>query len=145
MSEAAGPQGNRMKLREPEQGEEVVVVPSCPLSFDLDADLGGFLLFAETQSKPAKDGLIAGGISVPYPIVVLTKGDVENPVELVLDFPVVAENFGKALDVIGQTGDMELTKLAFHIWSLMFSTVTCHCPGVLVFGHSLFRQNMVII
>ena len=44
---------------------------------------------------------VGGGVSVSDPIIVLAKGDVENPVELVLYGPMVADGRGKALDVVG--------------------------------------------
>ena len=52
-----------------------------------------------------KDRQIGSGVSVTHPAVILTKGNVEDPMELILNAPMVTESLGKALGIIGQAGD----------------------------------------
>ena len=87
-----------------EDFEQVVVVPAGHVSFDLDADLGGGLLFQEVQRETANDRQILDGMPHPDAAVVFPKDDVQDPVEAVLDTPVQADGLGE-FPGIGQAAE----------------------------------------
>jgi hypothetical protein len=70
------------------------MVPPCPKPLALDAPLRGRLLLEEIEGELADGGEVLGGVPLAGTGVVLSKGDVEDPVELVLDSPVGPDGAG---------------------------------------------------
>ena len=54
----------------------------------------------------AEDGEVLRGVAVPGAVVVLVEGDVEDPVEAVLDAPVAADDAGEVSGVGRQAGEV---------------------------------------
>ena len=70
------------------------MIPPGPQPLGLDAPLRGRLLLEEVERELADGGEVLGGVGLPGAGVVLAEGDVEDPVELVLDSPVGPDGAG---------------------------------------------------
>src|SRR3954462_9490125 len=81
------PQGSRMSLVGDDL-EHVVVVPGGFLAPAAEAGLAAVVSGDEIESDLAQESEVAGGGAVAHPAVILMEGDVENPVQGVLDAPV---------------------------------------------------------
>src|SRR4051812_39073794 len=83
-------QGSRMSLAGDDL-EHVIVVPGC--HFALTASAGSVTAVSadEVEGDFAQEGEVAGGGAVAHPAVILTEGDVENPMQGVLNAPVAAD------------------------------------------------------
>src|SRR5215203_7549114 len=71
--------------------EHVVVVPSGLLAPGAHTGLGWAIAADEVDCDLAQDGQVARGAPVAHAAVVLAEGDVEHPVQRVLDAPVRAD------------------------------------------------------
>src|SRR5215203_399978 len=67
--------------------EHVVVVPSGFLAPGAHTGLGRVIAADEVDRDPAQDGQVARGAPVADAAVVFAEGDVEHPVQRVLDVP----------------------------------------------------------
>ena len=81
------------------------MVPSCFEAFILDADLGSCFLFECIESDMAKYGEILGTIAFADAAVIFAEGDVENPVQRVLNLPVRPSGVKGLCGVSGCTAD----------------------------------------
>src|ERR1035437_6164855 len=73
-----------------ENPHEKVIVPARAQATDLNADLGALHLLEQVERRMTEDGEVLGCIAGAHAAVVLTKGDIEDPVKLVFDSPVGA-------------------------------------------------------
>lgn len=55
----------------------------------------------------AHNGQISGGVIDPRPAVILVKGGVEHPMELILNAPMAANGMRKLAGIRGQTGQKQ--------------------------------------
>lgn len=76
---------------QPNQALQIVGTPVQAVPFALDAGLGGFVLLDEVEHDAAQDGKVLGAVADAQLAVVLTEDDIEHPVALVLDVPVLAD------------------------------------------------------
>src|SRR3954464_1556906 len=99
-----GPQGSRMSLVGDDL-EHVVVVPGGFLAPAAEAGLAAVVSGGEIESDLAQEGEVAGGGAVAHPAVILMEGDVENPVQGVLDAPVPADRPDQDGGIIAAAGE----------------------------------------
>src|SRR4051794_26846705 len=97
------PQGSRMSLVGDDL-EHVVVVPGGFLAPAAEAGLAAVVSGDEIESDLAQEGEVAGGGAVAHPAVILMEGDVENPVQGVLDAPVPADRPDQDGGIIAAAG-----------------------------------------
>src|SRR3712207_9124963 len=71
--------------------EHVVVVPGGLLAPAAKAGLTAAVAGDQVEGDSAQKGEVAGGGAVAHPAVILAEGDVENPMQGVLDAPVPAD------------------------------------------------------
>src|SRR4051794_23678 len=71
--------------------EHVAVVPSSPLALATEAGLGASVFGYQVESDLAKKGEVARSRPVAHPAVILTDGDVQPPMQRVLNPPVPAD------------------------------------------------------
>src|SRR3954468_22693010 len=97
-------QGSRMSLVGDDL-EHVVVVPGGFLAPAAEAGLAAVVSGDEIESDLAQEGEVAGGGAVAHPAVILMEGDVENPVQGVLDAPVPADRPDQDGGIIAAAGE----------------------------------------
>src|SRR4051812_30087840 len=102
--DALRPQGSRMSLVGDDL-EHVVVVPGGFLAPAAEAGLAAVVSGDEIESDLAQEGEVAGGGAVAHPAVILMEGDVENPVQGVLDAPVPADRPDQDGGIIAAAGE----------------------------------------
>src|SRR3954470_6915416 len=85
-------QGSRMSLAGDDL-EHVVVVPGGFFAPTTEAGLTAAICGDEVAGDFTQQGEVAGGGAMAHPAVILTEGDVENPVQGVLDTPVPADGW----------------------------------------------------
>src|SRR4051812_34130248 len=97
-------QGSRMSLAGDDL-EHVIVVPGC--HFALTASAGSVTAVSadEVEGDFAQEGEVAGGGAVAHPAVILTEGDVEHPVQGILDAPVPADGWGQDGGIVAAAGE----------------------------------------
>src|SRR5260221_9607999 len=78
-------------------GEQVIVAPARFETLGLDAAPGGRLLLEEVEGQAAQHGEVLGGVADAHPALILTKGHVEQPVDLVFNAPMGAHRFPETL------------------------------------------------
>ena len=75
--------------------EHVIVVPGglfAPTAYaGLTAAIGG----DEVESDFAEQGEVAGGGAMAHSAIIFSEGDIENPMQAVLDAPVAADGLGQ--------------------------------------------------
>lgn len=81
--------------------EQVIIAPAGSLSACLYADLPERILLDEAECKASNNGQIGWGMRTANPAVILTKGDVETPVQTVFDAPMVPCRLCEPLGVTG--------------------------------------------
>src|ERR671916_584375 len=74
-----------------DDAEHVIVVPGGLLAPAAKAGLTAAVAGDRVEGDSAQEGEVAGGGAVAHPAVILTEGDVENPMQGVLDAPVPAD------------------------------------------------------
>src|SRR5919199_1740422 len=85
--------------------EHVVVVPGGLLAPAAKARLAAAVAGDEVEGDPAQEGEVAGGGAVAHPAVVLAEGDVENPMQGVLDAPVPADRPDQDGGIVAAAGE----------------------------------------
>src|SRR3982751_6219399 len=71
--------------------EHVAVVPSSPLALATEAGLGASVFGYQVESDLAKKGEVARSRPVAHAAVILAEGDVQHPMQRVLNAPVPAD------------------------------------------------------
>src|SRR5690242_21630340 len=85
--------------------EHVVVVPGCHFAPTASAGLAMAVSGDEVESDLAQEGEVAGGGAVAHPAVILAEGDVEHPVQGVLDAPVPADRPDQDGGIVAAAGE----------------------------------------
>src|SRR3954467_9081272 len=71
--------------------EHVAVVPGSLLAPATEAGLGALVPCDQVESDLAKESEVAGSLPVAHPAVILAEGDVQHPMQRVLNTPVPAD------------------------------------------------------
>ena len=66
------------------------MIPAGSFTFGGSTDLGVFLCVQEVESQAAQDGRVVPCMALADATAVLTKGDIQDPVDRVLDAPAAA-------------------------------------------------------
>src|SRR3990172_6607991 len=81
------------------------MIPTGQQAFALDTALAGYLLFEQVQSDMAQQSQVFGSMILPHPAAIFIKGNIQGPMQLILDAPMRAyrrqDPFGT-----GSTGEM---------------------------------------
>src|SRR3954468_15933796 len=85
--------------------EHVVIVPGRHFAPTASAGSVTAVSGDEVEGDLAQEGEVAGGGAVAHPAVVLTEGDVENPVQGVFDAPVPADGLDQDGGIIAATAE----------------------------------------
>src|SRR3954453_18412781 len=91
--------GSRMRLGCDDQ-EHVAVVPGSLLAPATEAGLGAPVPGDQVEGDLAKEGEVAHSRPVAHPAVILAEGDVQHPMQRVLNTPVPADCLDQDLGVI---------------------------------------------
>src|SRR3712207_940754 len=92
-----------VQARAGQQLQHVAVVPSGSLALGPDAGFARSVAADEVERDPAQDGQVARGASVAHAAVVFAEGDVEHPVQRVLDVPVRADRLTEGGRIVPAT------------------------------------------
>ena len=76
---------------------KILLVPSRLLTLDGDAIFAGWLVFQEAEGSAAQDTEILGAMPFTKPTGIFAEGDVQLPVQLVLDSPMPPHGFSEGL------------------------------------------------
>src|ERR671921_2426578 len=85
--------------------EHVIVVPGRHFAPTASAGSAVAVAGDEVEGDLAQEGEVAGGGAVAYPAVVLAEGDVEHPVQRVLDAPVPADGPDQDGGIVAAAGE----------------------------------------
>src|SRR4029453_4253921 len=85
--------------------EHVVIVPGGLLAPTAKAGSAAAIAGDEGEGDSAQGGEVAGGGAVAHPAVILAEGDVENPMQGVLDAPVPADGPDQDGGIVAAAGE----------------------------------------
>src|SRR3954447_14393222 len=85
--------------------EHVIIVPGGLLTPTAKAGLTAAIGGDEIDGNLAEQGKVAGGGAMAHPAVILAEGDIENPMQAVLDAPVPADGPGQDGRVVVAAGE----------------------------------------
>src|SRR5919202_4556656 len=94
--------------------EHVIVAPGRHFAPTASAGLATAISGDEVEGDFAQEGEVAGGGAVAHPAVILTEGDVEHPMQGVLDAPVPADGSDQDGGIIA-AADEEVTGLGLDL------------------------------
>src|SRR3712207_867520 len=98
------PQGSRISLAS-DDPEHVIVVPGRHFAPTAAAGWAVAVSGDEVEGDLAQEGEVAGGGAVAHATVVLAEGDVENPMQGVLDAPVPADGLDQDGGIVAAAGE----------------------------------------
>lgn len=81
-------------------GNHLSLVPSAHEAFGLETNLGRLLVFEQGQSNPSQGGKVLIRMPLPDTAVILTKRDVQHPVQTVFNPPVTPNGGTKLLGIV---------------------------------------------
>ena len=87
----------------PEEGFEVSVIPAGPQSFTLDAPGGGRVLLEEAEGEVTQHGEVLRGMRAANPTGIFAKGDIQHPMQAILNAPVAAHGLPKLFGIRPET------------------------------------------
>src|SRR3954469_2276732 len=105
-------QGRRMKLSSQER-QHVLIIPGSLLATCRHADLGCSAVADEVDGHLAQDSQVASCRPIPHAAVILTEGDIQDPMEPIFDRPMLADCLDQDLGVIAAAGQ-EIADLRFN-------------------------------
>ena len=71
----------------------------------MDSALAGFVLFEQVEGDAIENGEVLGGVAGAFAVEVFAKADIEHPVQLVLDAPVLTNGAVQTRRIGFETGD----------------------------------------
>ncbi len=74
-----------------EELQHIVVIPGGLFAFASSAGFSRTILGEQVDGDFAQRGKVAGGDSIANPAVILSKGDIQHPMQIVFDGPVTAD------------------------------------------------------
>src|ERR1700760_2151965 len=89
--------------------EHVVIVPGCHFTPTASAGSATAVSGNKVEGDFAQEGEIAGGGAVAHAAVVLAAGDVERPMQRVLDAPVPMDHPDQDGEIVAAAGEQDLT------------------------------------
>src|SRR3712207_1597897 len=98
------PQGSRISLAS-DDPEHVIVVPGRHFAPTAAAGWAVAVSGDEVEGDLAQEGEVAGGGAVAHATVVLAEGDVEDPMQGVLDAPVPADGLDQDGGIVAAAGE----------------------------------------
>lgn len=126
-------QGNRILALE--NFQQVGVIPTGFQALGIDPHLGRPLLFKQVQGQVAYQRQALDRMAGPNPALVLSEGDIQQPMETILDAPVAANRVGELRRVGRQTAQVGAPLhgygLAPPALSLNQPDARLACPGPL--------------
>src|SRR3954466_11936006 len=106
-------QGRRMKSSSQER-QHVLIIPGSLLATRPHADLGCSAVTYEVDGDLAQDGQVASCRSIPDAAVILTEGDIQDPMEPIFYGPMPADCLDQDLGVVAAAGQ-EIADLRFDL------------------------------
>jgi len=103
--------------------EQVVVVPACFEAFAVHAELAGFALFEQVERDAVDDGEVLRGVACALAAKVFAEADIEHPVQLVFDAPVLANGRVQPLRFRLQASGFRLQASGFRLQASGFRLV----------------------
>src|SRR5215210_4989795 len=94
-----GLQGRRM-ISSSQQRQHVLIIPGSLLATRPHADLGCSAVTYEVDGDLAQESQVASGRPIPDAAVILTEGDIQDPMEPILYGPMPADCLDQSLGVI---------------------------------------------
>ncbi len=76
--------------------EHVIVIPGGFLAPAAETDLAAFVPGHQVKGDLAQEGKVARSRAVAHAAIILTEGDVQHPMQRVLDTPVPADRTGSS-------------------------------------------------
>src|SRR5215212_6180412 len=95
--------------------EHVIVVPGRHFTPTASAGSAAAVSSDEVEGDLAQEGEVAGSGAVAHATVVLAEGDVEDPVQRVLDAPVPADGFDQDGGIVAAAGEEEVADLGLDL------------------------------
>ncbi len=83
------------------------MVPSRVESFSLDSSFGRFVLFEHVEGDAVDEGKVLGRMACSFSAQVFSEADIEHPVQLVFDAPVLPDRTVQPGRVGLEAGDVE--------------------------------------
>src|SRR6516164_7174511 len=98
--------------------EEIVVIPARGFALAFDPRLNGFVLTQERYRQAIEQRQVFGPVAVALPHPVLIEGDVQRPMQPVLDPPVPAASPGHAPDatIASVAGATKVSRVSLRPW-----------------------------
>ena len=86
--------------------EQVVIVPTRLEAFSFDTELGGFVALQQVKGDAVKQGKVLGGIAGAFAVEVFAEADIERPMQLVFNAPVLANGAVQPSGIGLEAGDV---------------------------------------
>lgn len=96
-------QGNRILITAQDLGQ-ILLVPTGFETLAPDTASGRLLLLDQVERHVPQDGHVLSRVLCAHPTAVFVEGDVEHPVQTVLDLPMPAHSLQDSLGSAGRTG-----------------------------------------
>ena len=84
---------------------QVTTIPAGALAFDLEAAFETGFIFEQIQRQMSNGGEVLRGVALAHPAIVLAKGHIQTPMQLILNGPMRANRLGEDLGVGLDRGD----------------------------------------
>src|SRR3954469_16441935 len=97
-----------------EDPEHVIVVPGSLFAPTTEAGLTAVIGGNKVESDFAEQGEVAGGGAMAHSAIIFSEGDIENPVQSILDAPVAADGLGQDGRIVVAAGE-EVADLSFGL------------------------------
>ena len=99
-------QGNRILIATRQDREQILFIPPSFQSFRLDTAFGSFLLLQQIECNVAYDHQVLCRMAFAHSALIFSKGDVEGPMNAVLDTPVATHCLAEFFRAANQAGDV---------------------------------------
>lgn len=83
----------------------------------MDSELGSFILFEQVEGEPIDEGEVLRSVSSAFAAQVFAEGDIEYPMEFVLDTPMLANGLIQLSGLGWETGNVvSFSVLPVALW-----------------------------